>query len=348
VHDRDIVSAEKIGVTSRFFSTRITGYFRNEGTARNAGLLLALLAALVFLAIFSPRYVSFANFTVVALQMAHIGIAALGTALLIIGGNIDLSIGSMFGLTAVVSAMLAKVIPPPLALMLGVGLSGLLGLINGALVWRVKISPIIITLGSLTILRGVALLLTGGYGIRGVPKEFGLLGKARPFDIPMPVIALVISAMVVSVILGRTTIGRHIYAIGGNREASEAAGLNVRRLVLGSFTCNGLIVGLSAILAASRLGTAQPTFGVGFELDVITAVILGGVAFTGGEGNIAGVMLAVALLGVINSGLVSLGVNPHYTEIVKGGALVLAVTIDQITHERRERRRTLLAMRERS
>lgn len=121
----------------------------------------------------------------------------------------------------------------------------------------------------------------------------------------------------------------------------------MRRLVLGVFTVNGLIVGSAAVLAASRYGSATPAFGVGYELNVITAVILGGVAFTGGEGNILGVMLAVFLLGVIDSGLVSLGVDPHYTEVVKGGALILAVTLDQVSQERQARFRTLLAMRER-
>ena len=191
------------------------------------------------------------------------------------------------------------------------------------------------------------MLVTGGYGIRGVPKEFGLIGQARPFEIPTPVYVLFALAIVANVILHSTTIGRHIFAIGGNREASEAAGLRVRRLVLGVFAVNGLIVGMAGTLAASRFGTAAPSFGIGYELDVITAVILGGVAFTGGEGNILGVMLAVALLGVINSGLVSLGVDPHYTEVVKGAALIVAVTLDQLAHERQERYRTILAMRER-
>jgi ribose/xylose/arabinose/galactoside ABC-type transport system permease subunit len=163
----------------------------------------------------------------------------------------------------------------------------------------------------------------------------------------MPVWILMLLAVVAHIILHSTTIGRHVFAIGGNREASEAAGINVRRLVLSTFTVNGLIVGLAAVLAASRYGTASPSFGVGYEFDVITAVILGGVRFTGGEGNVLGVILAVILLGVINSGLVALGVDPHYTEIVKGAALILAVSLDQLAHERQASYRTLLAMRER-
>ena len=200
---------------------------------------------------------------------------------------------------------------------------------------------------SLAILRGAVLLLTGGYSVRGVPPRFGEIGQAHLLGLPLPVCALVGMAVLAHFVLSRTTLGRHLFAIGGNREACEAAGIPVRRLVLGSFLVNGAIVGLSGALAASRFGSASPSFGVALELDVITAVILGGVAFTGGEGNVLGVMLAVALLGVINSGIVSLGIDPHYAEVVKGATLIAAVTLDQLSHEARERFRRLAAMRDR-
>jgi ribose/xylose/arabinose/galactoside ABC-type transport system permease subunit len=279
--------------------------------------------------------------------MSFIGIAALSTTALIIGGNVDLSIGSLFALSGVTAALLGKHVDPALALLAGIALGAAVGWINGLLVWRIRISPIIITLGALTLLRGVVLLLTNGFAITGVPDSFGGFGQARPFGVPMPVVMLVILVPIAYIILQRTTIGRHVFAIGGNVEAAEAAGLKVRRIVLGSFAVNGLLVGLAGVLAASRFGSADPSFGVGFELDVITAVILGGVAFSGGEGGIGGVILAVALLGVVNSGLVSLGVDPYYTNVVKGGVLILAVAIDQLAHEQRERHQRRLAMRER-
>lgn len=319
-----------------------------SGKGRNLGLALALIVVLLILAVFRPNYFRINNFIVVALQMAFIGTASLGMAHLIISGNVDLSIGGIFAICAVLAANLALVVPPIVALVAGILLGGLIGLINGALVWRIRLSPIIITLGTMTMLRGFVLLVTQGYAVRGVPAAFSEFGQARYLDIPMPVWILIVLAVVANIILHNTTIGRHIFAIGGNREASEAAGINVRRLVLGVFTVNGLIVGLAAVLAASRYGTASPSFGVGYEFDVITAVILGGVRFTGGEGDILGVMLAVALLGVLNSGLVALGVDPHYTEIVKGGALVFAVSLDQLAQERQSRWRTILAMRERA
>jgi ribose transport system permease protein len=349
MHDRNVVPESQLAAPTDIIARKpgntLNGLFQQS--RRNLGLLAALLLALLILLIFSPKYMNLDNFIVVGLQMSYIGIAAVGTTFLIISGNIDLSIGSIFGLCAVVSAMLSLYIEPQLAFLCGVLLGGVLGLINGAMVWRIKISPIIITLGSLTILYGIVLLLTGGYTIRGVPKDFSIIGQWRPFEVPTPVWVFFILVVIAHFVLHTTTIGRHIFAIGGNREASEASGLTVRKLVLGVFLVNGLIVGLAGTLAASRFGTAAPQFGVSYNLDVITAVILGGVAFTGGEGNIVGVILAVMLLGVINSGLVSLGIDPHYTEVVKGTALVLAVTLDQLSQERQERYRTILARRER-
>ena len=320
MHDRNVVSESQLnaspGGESASQSTFLTRFLQENG--RNMGLVAALLAWLIVLAIFSPKYMNLDNFIVVGLQVSYVGIASIGMAFLIISGNVDLSIGSLFGLCAATAAILSLYIDPVLALLAGILLSGILGLINGALVWRIRISPIIITLGSLTILYGVVLLMTGGYTVRGVPKAFGWIGQAHFLGVPTPVWMLIVMAVLAHFILHTTTLGRHLFAIGGNREASEASGLNVRRLVLGVFAVNGLIVGLSGVLAASRFGTAAPSFGVGYELNVITAVILGGVAFTGGEGNIIGVMLAVILLGVIDSGLVSLGVDPHYTQVVKG------------------------------
>jgi ribose/xylose/arabinose/galactoside ABC-type transport system permease subunit len=315
---------------------------------RNVGLLVTLVLGLSLISLFSPQYLSLENALVVALQISFVGIASLGTASLIIGGNVDLSIGSQYALCAVSAAMLARELPVAVAWMAGILLGATLGLMNGLMVWRINISPIIITLGTLTIYRGIALRITNGFGVRGVPKSFSWFGQVRFLHIPLPIWALVAFALVAYLILHYTTQGRHLFAFGGNRQAAEAAGISGMRLVLASFALNGALVGTSAVLAASRFGTAAPTFGNGFELDVIAAVILGGVAFTGGEGSITGVVLAVILLGVINSGLISIGIDPHYAQVVKGAALVIAVTLDQLTQEQQERHRKKLAFQERS
>ena len=315
--------------------------------ARNLGLALALAISLSTLGLLSPQYLSKDNLIVVAMQMSFVGIAAIGTAYLMISGNIDLSIGSLFALVSVAASILATRTSPAVAMLAAVSLGGAVGLVNGALVWRIKLSPLIITLGSMSILRGVVLLLTDGYAVRGVPREFASLGQSKLLGAPTPVWIFGMIAVVAHLILVRTTVGQHVIALGGSRSACEAVGIHVRRLTLGAFMANGLIVGLAGVLAASRFGSASPSFGVGMELDVITAVILGGVAFSGGEGTIPGVVLAVALLGVIQSGIVALGIDAHYADVAKGAALIGVVSLDQLSHEARVRFQRMLALHER-
>jgi len=321
----------------------LPGRFLN---GRSSSLLGAILVMVVFLSTQNSHYWTRQNITNLLQQMTPVGIAALGTTLLIVAGYVDLSIGSLFGLAAVVAAMLSRTINPQLAIAMGVLLAGAVGLTNGLLVWRIRISPIIVTLGSLTLLRAVVLLLTQGEAVADVPRAFGGLGQARPLDIPSSIYILAVGAILTGIVLSKTTIGRYLYAIGGHREAAEMVGLPVRPLVLGAFLFNGAIVGLAGVLTASRFAAADPSYGVMFELDVLTAVILGGVAFSGGEGSIGGALLGVAFITIVNSGLVVLGINAYYGDIVKGGALIVAVGLDQLVLEQRERHRRLLAMRE--
>jgi ribose transport system permease protein len=314
--------------------------------SRNLGLIVALVIAIAIISIPHPGYLSLSNFKVVGLSMAYTLIAALGTAFLMIGGSIDLSIGSNLTLAAVVAALLANHLGSVGAIIVGILVAGLVGSLNGLLVWRVKLSPLIITLGSLTAVEGVVLLLTGGYAVFNVPNSFSNLGTADVLGLPSALAIAIVLIPVAFVILSRTTFGQYTFAIGANRAASSATGLNVRRLVLVTFGVNGLIIGLVGALEASRFASADPTLGTGFELDVITAVILGGVAFTGGEGGIGGIVLAVMLLGVIQSGLVWLNVNPNWSDVVTGMVLIIAVSIDQLAHEQRERYQKMVAMRE--
>ena len=313
---------------------------------RNGNLLAALLVALVILAVFHPRYFSFDNVRVIALNQAAVGIASVGMAYLIILGQVDLSIGSIYAATAFMGAWLSLTEPAPLAILGGVLLGGAIGLANGIAVWRIRVSPIIVTLGSLTLISGLLLVITQGADITVTDGGFIEFGRATPLGLPTFVWVMVIAAIIAHVVLSRTTIGRYIYAIGGNSEAANVAGINVRRYVLALFVLTGCLVGLVGVMTAGRFASANNTYGATFNLDVITAVILGGVAFTGGEGSITGVMVAVVFLGVVNSGLIALGVDPFYTDVVKGGALLVSVLLEQLTQERNERFRRSVAMAE--
>jgi len=313
---------------------------------RNAGLIVALVALGVDLAIQRPYFFSKENFEVLATQMVTLGIASVGMAALIISGNVDLSIGSIFALGSTFAARYSFNVDPLIAFAIGIFVGAAFGFINGILVWRIRISPLIITLGTLSLFLGIALVITQGVGIPNLPRRYAYFGQAHLLGLPLPVWCLLIVVVLGHVILSRTTIGRHIYAIGGNRQAAEIAGIRVRRIVIGLFLVNGALIGFTGALATSRFDAADVQFGNGLGLDAITAVILGGVAFAGGEGTIVGVMLAVVLLTVINGAFVALGIDPYLGNVAKGGALLIAVGLDQLTHEQRERFRTMLALRD--
>jgi ribose/xylose/arabinose/galactoside ABC-type transport system permease subunit len=315
-----------------------------QGLGRSLGLLIGLGIMFLILAIKTPAYFKVDNARVLGQQMAQLGIASTGTALLMISGYIDLSIGSLLSLSAVFAAVSAATTGAPVAWLLGILIAAVIGFTNGVIVWRIRVSPLIVTLGGLTAIAGLANLVGTGDRMLNVPESFAKLGSYQPLGIPIAVWVMVVAFVGVHFLLQYTVLGRRVYAIGGNREAAVMAGVPVRRIVLGLFLLNGLIIGVAAVLTASRFGTASPQFGVGFELQVITAVILGGVAFGGGEGTALGVFLGVLLLTVISSGLVSLGVDPFYTNIVQGGILVVAVAIEQLVEERREHHRRVVAM----
>lgn len=311
---------------------------------RTGPLLIALAVCLVILAVLRPNYFTLDNVRVLGLNITSIAIASVGTAFLIIGGKVDLSLGSVFAVTAYVAAWLAVDVPVWLAMAAGLTSGAVIGWVNGLLVWRIRVSPIIVTLGSLAFVRGGLLVISNARGVGGVPADFTVLGRSIVAGVPLQLWILVAIIVLADIVLFRTTLGRHIFALGGSAEASEVAGINVRRMVLGLFAFNGLLVGLAGVITASRFGTATSQFGIGFELDVITAVILGGVAFTGGEGSIRGVIVAVIFLGVVNSGIISLGIPAYFVDVVKGGALIASVGIEQLTQERRERYRKSLAI----
>jgi ribose/xylose/arabinose/galactoside ABC-type transport system permease subunit len=179
-----------------------------------------------------------------------------------------------------------------------------------------------------------------------MPSSFTNFGNSEPLGIPMPVWVFIIVAIFGFIFLTFTKTGRHIYAIGGNKEASRAAGINVRRIVIGVFLFNGLLAGLAGVLESSLYGSPDNTFGVGFELQVITAVIVGGVSFTGGEGGVIRALLGAMLVQVVAGSIVSFGINPAWAQVVTGGILIVAVSSDHVVHKQRERYQKAMAMRE--
>ena len=319
-----------------------------SGQLQSAGVTFALVTVFLVTGLHGHLFWSANNIRVLTLNASFVGLVAVGTAILIITGNIDLSIGSMLGLTSVLTAIFAIHMPIPLAFALAILCGGALGAVNGLIVWNVSTSPLIITLGMLTLLRGVIYIVTSGQAITGMPASFVDFGNSSLAGVETPVWIMILAAVVGFAFLTFTVTGRHVFAIGGNREASRAGGVKIRRIVIGAFIANGLIVGLAGVLEASFYGSPDPSFGNGFELQVITAVIVGGVSFQGGEGGVLRAVLGALLIATVSGSVVSFGIDPNYANVFTGAILIAAVSADQILHRQRERYQKAMAVRERA
>jgi ribose transport system permease protein len=258
---------------------------------------------------------------------------------LLIGG-IDLSIGSLLAFTGVIAAkvIIEAGLPPAVGLLAGLAAGTLAGLLNGLIITRLRIPALITTLGTLTIIRGIGFTLTGGLPVFGFPQEPFLgftegvqaIGKGYLLGIPVPVIIMVIVFVLGYIFLYRTYFGRYIYAIGGNAETARLSGIKVTRIQLLVYTLAGLLTGIAGMIVMGRVNSGQPSVGVGFELEVITAVVLGGVSIAGGAGSLLGVILGVFIMGVLSNGLIILNVSEYNQMVVRGLVLLIAVGVDQL------------------
>jgi ribose/xylose/arabinose/galactoside ABC-type transport system permease subunit/ABC-type branched-subunit amino acid transport system ATPase component len=280
-------------------------------------------------------FLSVDNFFVTLLSVTSIGIAGLGQMMLLISGNVDLSIGGQYAFISVLTGFAARDHGTVVAVTVAIGAGLILGYVNGRLVRLLRISPLIVTLGVGTVLAGLAFVVSNGVSTSGFPASFTDIGQSHVGKVPVPVIVGAVVFLIGSIVLLRTVTGLRIYAIGGGPEATELAGVRVDRYVTGLYTFNGALLGLVALLATAQVGSASPQVGGGFELQVLTAVILGGVAFTGGAGHPFGVFVGVLTIGVLNAGVVFAGVASYWQQVVQGGALLLALGADQFTSYRR-------------
>jgi ribose/xylose/arabinose/galactoside ABC-type transport system permease subunit/ABC-type branched-subunit amino acid transport system ATPase component len=326
-------------MTSRALANLLpSGSGRLGGDTRRLGLAVIAVALVAFFEWRSSGFASADNFKTILLNASPVLIVAITTGALVISGNVDLSIGGMYALTSVVTAVVARDTQDPvLAIAAGLALGLGLGLLNGMLVHWLSISPLIVTLGLLSIYRGSAFVVTDGASIFGLPESFTSVGRADPLGLPVPVwIALAFFALI-GFVLMRTVAGMRTYAIGGSTEAARLNGVHVGRHVTALYTLNGLAVGLTAVLTTSQIGSGSGNTGISFEFDVLTAVILGGVAFTGGSGLPLGVFIGVLTIAILNAGMIFVGLQDFFQQITKGAVLLLALSADQLAGRRRSR-----------
>jgi galactofuranose transport system permease protein len=294
------------------------------------GALIALIAVCVFAAMRYEDFLTQANLLNVLRQNSMLGLVALGMTFVILTGGIDLSVGSLLAVAGVIAANLAGrgVIVAALAAIL---FTTLLGFINGLVISRARIQPFIVTLGMMIAARGLALAYTGEESVRvdRLSEGFTWLGRGLVGPIPVPVLILVLAFIAGWVILGHTRFGRHVFSIGDNEEAARLMGLNVGRVTLGVYALSGALSGLAGVILASRLGAGQPVAGMGWELDAIAAVVVGGTLLTGGQGGVGATFVGVLLLGVIFNLFNLEGSISPWWQLVLRGAILLLVVIAQ-------------------
>jgi len=296
------------------------------------GIFLVLLILIAFFSLTSSAFLVPSNLFNVARQISMLGIASVGMAFVLLLGGIDLSIGSQITLVNIVAAwlMVKGGINPLLAALIAIGMSTTIGFINGWIIANINMPPLIVTLCSMTILEGIAYIICGGIPIFGFPSSFTVLGQGYIGPIPIPVVVMVIILAIGSFILNKTYFGRYFYAVGGNEEASNLSGINVKRVKYLAYSLSGLFSGIAGIVMLSRTNSGQALAGKGFEFDVLTAVVLGGVSAIGGYGKISNVVAGVLIIGVLSNGLVLLNVSQYVQMVTKGLVLLIAVGFDCI------------------
>ncbi len=295
---------------------------------------VGLVVVTIFMIFASDKFLTGANLENIARQVSINAIIAVGMTCVILTGGIDLSVGPVMALSGTLTTgLMVAGVPAPIAILIGLLIGVGFGVGNGIFVAYLKMPPIIVTLATMGIARGLGLMYTDGYPISGMPDWFAWFGRGTLFGIQVPILIMLLTYFFAWVLLQHTRIGRYVYAIGGNEEAVRLSGVRASRFKLLVYSISGLTAAIAGLVLSSRLMSGQPNAGVGFELDAIAAVVLGGASIAGGRGVIIGTLVGALLLGVLNNGLNMLGVSPYVQSVIKGGIILLAIFISRQRHK---------------
>jgi len=299
---------------------------------------VSLVALCVLIAVLEPRFLSAGNLASVARQTAVITIIAMGMTMVMVSGGIDLSVGSVLALSGVVGAfVMVSGAPVAAGVAASIATGVACGLLNGMAVAMLRIPPFIVTLGAMGIYRGIALLVTDGKAVVGLPPGFGQLAEANVFGVvPVPLLIVMLVALATHFLLVNTQPGRYCYAIGSNIEAARHSGIRVSRYQVLFYLMLGALAGLAGSIESARLVTGQPSSGEGYELRVIAAVVIGGGSLAGGQGTVIGTIIGALIMGVLANGANLLGISSFAQQVVIGAVIVLAVTFDEFQRRRIE------------
>ena len=316
------------------FKNGVVKYFKD-----NIGLIIALLAMFIFLTVFPTTRSTFLtpkNMFNILRQNASNLVLATGMTMVIILGGIDLSVGSVIALSGVVAAgcVVNFGLPEAVGFIAAIAVGAAVGLFNGFIICKTDIPPFIVTLASMNITKGIALVLTGGAPIRCMTDAFKFPGAGYVGPVPTPVILMFIIFILAALMINKTQLGRHIYAVGGNVQAAKFSGINVQKVKFIVYAYTGVMAGIAGVVIASRLYSGQPTAGDGAEMDAIASVVVGGTSMSGGSGRIGGTLIGVLIIGVLNNGLNLMGVDSNFQYIVKGLVILLAVYVDFLRNKK--------------
>ncbi|AOX17188.1 ABC transporter permease [Kozakia baliensis] len=297
------------------------------------GVMAALIIIFAVSCLLSPHFLTTFNMKIIARALAFVGLVTIGQSILMILGELDLSVGAIGGLSGVVGGilMVQMGLNPWLALALCLLMGAACGVLNGVLITQLRLHSLVLTIGMAGVYGGANLVATKGVAITGVPLDISFLGRGIVFGFPVPFLIMAFCLAVVAFVMFRTPLGRYIYAIGSNSEAARMLGLRVDAIRVFAFGVAGFLSALAGILMVARLGTAQPSIGDTWVLSPIAAAVIGGVATTGGLGSPVGAVMGAVIIGIIENIIVLFGISPYWQSIVSGGIVVIAISFDSIT-----------------
>jgi len=323
-------------MTKRITTSRIADFVVRLLRVREMAMIILILISSVIMSILTPYFFSMTNFLSIARGFSMEGMVTIGMALLLITGAFDLSVGAVMALSGIVTAFLIVTLRMPygVAFLGGLGVGVLIGAINGILVTRIKVNPLIATLGMMTITRGMALGVTQGSPVVNVPLDFAWLGQGNVSGIPVPFIILCVLVLVVDILLRKGRTLRQLYYVGGNQKAARLSGIPVDRIILLTFIGSGMAAALGGIITMARLTSGIPTAYAGVELRVIAACVIGGASLSGGEGTIVGALLGLVFMALVSNAMTMLGVSVYWEGVVTGAILIFAVAMDMLSRRR--------------
>jgi ribose transport system permease protein len=292
-------------------------------------IYLILLALVIVLSFATDKFLTVSNVISILKQISIQSIVAIGMTMIVLLGQIDLSVGSVVAFSGIISAMLMKSgMPIPLAILVSTLLSCVIGLVSGIVTAKYKVHAFLVTLATQTAVRGMDYIISGGYPVSSLPKSFMQIGGGYLGIIPVPVIIMLVFYAVFIFILNSTTFGRSIYAVGGNAESSRLSGINVEKIKVIVFVVTAALASVGGVILSSRLMSGAPDTGTGWEMDCITGVIIGGTSMFGGEGTLQGTFIGMLFVGVLSNGMVLLGINPYMQQVIKGLVILAAVILN--------------------